>query len=417
LPAFARDLNQQFRKSNVGAAIEEELADIINAAGIGAALISCEKRTQLVDMPQVDPMVAGMSGMGEIPSIQVPRDTDVRYPVRRISPASLLIPADFTGSDYDQARWLGYEDSLPWVVAKPQFNLSDEDKDEICGKDRKSNTTNTLNTDASTSHQDNDTVTFQEIYYWRHFYHEDETNFRALHRLVFVDGKDEPAIDEEYTGQKRMPDGSVIGVLRNPIQVLTLTYVRMTRSRRPIRPCPAAPSVRWRTSREQKMLQLKHSIPVRWGDSNRIGANAAPRSTAASGRTSSGRTGPASEPSAKSPGPRIPPENYELEHVIDQEITDQWTVGPNQAGSFNKGERSAREASIVEKNFNTRIGLERAKVERHFLAIAEVMGGLMALHGATQIPPEVLPGITYSINVDSTVLLDADTQIERLMRG
>jgi hypothetical protein len=108
------------------------------------------------------------------------------------------------------------------------------------------------------------------------------------------------------------------------------------------------------------------------------------------------------------------PEKYELDHVIDREITDQWTVGPNQAGGYSSGEKSAREAGIVERNFQTRIGQERQKVERHFVAIAECLGALMSLHGNAVIPPELLGSITYSIRVDSTVLLDSQQRIEQI---
>jgi hypothetical protein len=109
--AFARSLNKTIGTAQVGAAIEEVLADVINAAGVGGVLIACEKRTETRDVPKFDPVVAGMSG-GENPMVPTVTVTDIRYPVQRISPASLLIPSDFTGSVYDQARWLGYEGAL-----------------------------------------------------------------------------------------------------------------------------------------------------------------------------------------------------------------------------------------------------------------------------------------------------------------
>jgi hypothetical protein len=102
--------------------------------------------------------------------------------------------------------------------------------------------------------------------------------------------------------------------------------------------------------------------------------------------------------------------------VIDGEITEQWTVGPNQAGGYASGERSAREAGIVERNFQTRIGQERAKVERHFVAIVEVLAGLLAVHGQSAIPAELLGEMAYRIRPDSTVLLSADQRIEQLMK-
>lgn len=415
VPAFARELNQTIGTAQVGSAIEEELADVINASGIGGVIIACEKRTEIRDVPQMDPMVAAMSGV-ENPMVPTQTTVDIRYPVRRISPASLLVPSDFTGSVYDHARWLGYDDGMPWATAKSEFGLSDDLKEQVCGRDKKATASNSLNTD-STKFRDTDVVNFTEIFYWRHFYHEEETSFTALQRLVFVDGIDKPVIDEPYSGQQRTQDGRIVGVTRNPIQILTLTYI----SDDALPPSDSTISrgqvSELEQSREQMALQRKHSIPIRWFDTNRISSNT--RTQLEKGTTQGfiPTNGDGSRAVGEIARAAFPPEKYELDHVIDREITDQWTVGPNQAGGFASGERSAREAGIVERNFQTRIGQERAKVERHFIAIAEVLGGLMALHGQTQIPPELLGSITYSIHVDSTVLLDANEQIERLTKG
>jgi hypothetical protein len=162
---------------------------------------------------------------------------------------------------------------------------------------------------------------------------------------------------------------------------------------------------------------MKHSIPIRWGDTNRISPNARARIDKGDFQGFIWTNGPGDRAIGEVARAAYPNEKIERDHTIDREITDQWTVGPNQAGGFASGERSAREAGIVERNFQTRIGQERTKVERIFLAIAEVLGGLMALHGETQIPLEALGSIVYSIHVDSTVLLDASEQIERLTKG
>jgi hypothetical protein len=61
--------------------------------------------------------------------------------------------------------------------------------------------------------------------------------------------------------------------------------------------------------------------------------------------------------------------------------------------------------------------VERGKVERHVVAIAEVLGALMALHGQSPITPEQLGSMTYSVRVDSTVLLNAEQRIEQLVRA
>src|ERR1043165_2292398 len=55
VPAFGRELNDTIGDASVGTTIEEVLADVVNAAGIGAALVSCDRKTEPRDVPAVDP--------------------------------------------------------------------------------------------------------------------------------------------------------------------------------------------------------------------------------------------------------------------------------------------------------------------------------------------------------------------------
>ena len=415
LPQFSKTLNQTIRDENVGAKIEEELADVINASGISAVHIACTKRIEVRDVPQFDPMIAGMSGI-ENPMIPTQFVADIRYPVRRISPARLLIPADFDGSVYDEARWLGYEDAMPWASAVSEFGLTEDQKHNVCGSDKKYSGNLTLNTDTS-KYRDTDAVNFQEIYYRRHFYHEDETSFSALQRVVFVDGVEEPVINEPYQGQTRLPDGRVVGVTKNPIQVITLAYVSDD-ALPPSDSTISRPQVtELEDSRTQMALQRKHSVPIRWFDTNRVSAGAKSLLEKGTFQGFVGTNGPGDRAIGEIARASFPPEKYELDRVIGQEITDQWSTGPNQSGGFASGERSAREVGVVERNFQTRIGQDRAKVERHLLAIAEVMGGLMAVHGNAGLPVELIGSLTYSVYADSTMLLDSEQRIERLTKG
>lgn len=412
VPAFAKDLNTTIRTSNVGAAIEEELADVINAAGISGVIVACEKRTELRQMPSVDPQLAAAAGIQpEMKDVQVP--VDVRYPVRHLSSASLLIPSEFNGSVYDQARWLGYDDSMSWTTAKVELKLKDADKEKVLGTDRRAAGLTTLNTDTQ-KYRDSEAVNFTEIFYWRHYYHEDETNFSALQRLVFVEGLDEPVVNEPYTGQKRMQDGTIVGVVRNPIQILTLTYISDDNLPPSDSTISRGAVTELEDSRTQMQLQRRHSVPIRWGDTNRISANTRALIEKGTYQGFIWTNGPGDRAVGEVARASFPQEKYELDTVIDREITDQWQTGSNQMGNFASGERSAREAGIVERNFQTRIGHERSKVERHFVAIAEILGGLKALHGQASIPPELLGSLTYSIRVDSTVLLDAEQRIARV---
>ena len=419
VPIFGRELNDTIRDVSVGSTIEEVLSDVVNASGIGAVLVSCETRTVPKEVPTVDPSMVLPGADVQTTTIDMP--VDRRYLVQRISPTDLLVPDDFTGSNYDQARWLGENGRMTWAQAQANLKLTDEEKPKVLGRDKRaSGSTQSLNTDTN-GFRDTDVVTYTQLFYWRHYYHADETNFTALQRLVFVDGLDEPTINEPYTGQQRSPGGPLLGVTTNPIRVLTLTYISDDS-------LPPSDSTISRSqvdelsqSRDAMVQQRKHSIPIRWFDSNRVSPNT--RSLLEKG-TFQGfipTNGPGDRAVGEVSRASFPQERFEFDRIIKNELSENWQVGTNQAGAFATGERSASEARIVQQNFQTRVGQERDKVTRLFLGIAEVLAGHLALYGTFEVPDELgvarqalATGFTYSVRADSTVRMDAQQRIEQL---
>jgi hypothetical protein len=373
VPVFGQQLNDTITDINVGGTIEEILADVVNAAGIGAVVVSYTAKTEPRQIPAVDPMIAGMSGQPP-PMVTVEAVVDCQYRGERISPSDLLIPSDFTGSDYDKARWLGYDGRLTWTQAQAAFGLTDDQKDDVCGKDKRSSGNNTLNTD-STKFNDTDVVPFNEIFYWRHFYHPEETSYRALQRVVFVDGIDEPVINEPYTGQKRLEDGRLVGVIKNPIRVLTLTYISDESLPPSDSTIARSQTTELEESREAMRQQRQHSIPIRWFDTNRVSPNAKTKLEKGTHQGFIPTNGDGSRAVGEVSRAAFPPEKFEIDRVIKSEITEYYQVGSNQAGAFASGERSASEARIVERNFQTRVGQERDKVTKFFSASRNVSRG------------------------------------------
>jgi hypothetical protein len=423
---FGRELNSTISDCSVGNTIEEVLADVVNASGIGAVIVSCAKRTieKLVD--KYDPMIVQLTG---IPQEQIPVTdvADLKYLVDRISPADLLIPSDFTGSNYNKAKWLGYDGRMTWAQAKNQLGLTDDQKDDVIGEDKraKGSSADSLNTDTS-AFKDSEVVEFTELFAWKHYYDPEEKNFSALQRLVFVHGLEDegPAIVEDYQVQKRMEDGRIVGVKMNPIQVITLTYISdenlppsdSTVARFQIEELEA--------SRSAQVQQRKHSTPFRWGDSNRIGNAARAKLDAGNFQDIIWVNGPGERAMGEVSRASYPQERWEFDAVMDRDLNDIFQVGENQAGNFAKGERSAREAGIIDKQFQRRVGQEQDKVQRFFLGIVEVLAGHLALYGTFDLPDEVgqmrqemANAFLYSTRVDSTVRQDADERIEKLTRG
>lgn len=428
---FARELNQTIADIDIGATIEEVLSDVVNAAGIGAVLVTCDKRTEQRQVPEVDPATlppdiqqAVATGRFQIPMVAVDVVADVQYRVDRISPADLLVPSDFVRSDYDKARWLAYDGSMTWAQGMTNLGLTEAQKDDVLGTDARANgTMRTLSTDTN-KFRDTEVVNFTECFYWRHYYHPEETNFKAIQRVVFVQGLEEPVINEPYAVQKRTEDGQLLGATKLPIRVLTLTYISDE--------ClpPSDSSVMRSTitqleeSRHDMGLQRKHSIPFRWGDSNRFTANMKAKIDAGDYQGFIWTNGPGDRAIGEVARAAFPPEKFEFDRILKNEITEIAQVGTNQAGAFSSGERSAREAGIIEKNFQRRVGQEQDKTTKLFLGIVEVLAAHVAMYGQFELPDELGPireslanAFVYSVRADDTVRKDADEQIERIVKG
>jgi hypothetical protein len=410
VPVFAKAINDTLDASSVGTAVEEVLADVINASGIGAVIVSCERTVET----KIDPVT----------QMPVPMPADSAYPIERISPADLLVPSDFTGSNYDKARWLGYDGRMTWEQAVRTLQLTEDQKEDVLGGDDRTGSTKSLSTDGD-QFRDSEVVQFTELFYWRHFYHPEETRFKALQRLVFVRGIDEPVVNEPYKGQVITETG-IIGVTRNPIRACTLTYISDEG-------LPPSDSTIGRfqvneleASRDAMVQQRKHSIPVRWFDPNRVSPNT--RTLLDKGDYQGFLPIPGGDRAiGEVARANYPQEKFEFDKIIKSDLTEMWQVGTNQAGAFASGERSASEAKIIQQNFQTRVGQEREKVTKFFLGIAEVVAGHLALYGdidlVSQIDAQrmetwdrrsIANQFVYTVRADSTVLLDAQQRIKQL---
>lgn len=435
VPVYGRQLNDVISDCDVGPTIEEVLSDVVNASGIGGILVNYEARTEPREVPTEDLSTlppelqqAHAAGLYQLETQTVDYVVECQYLCDRISPTDLLVPSDFTGSQYNRARWLGNNGRLTWTQAQRQLGLKDDVKEKVLGRDKRNSGNNqSLNSD-TLKFKDGDVVNYTQVFYWRHYYHPEETNFKALQRLVFVDGLDEPVINEGYRGQKRLPDGRLVGVLRNPINVCTLTYISDD-----CYPPSDSTVSRWQVeeledSRDAMVEQRRHSIPIRWYDTNRIGPNTKTLLDKGTWQQFIPTNGDGSRAIGEVARANYPQERFEFDSVIKNDLTEMWQVGTNQAGAFSGGSgRTASEAKIIQQNFQTRVGQERDKVTRFFVGIAECLAGLLALYGEFDIASdedaqrldtvtreELAQGYTYSVRVDSTVLLDANQRIQQL---
>jgi hypothetical protein len=441
VPVFAKVVNDLATHAKVEAVMTESLADCINAAGIGAAIVRYEALSEMVDAPAVDKATlppeaqeAIRLGRMKIPTVKVNRVTSRRFCVDRISPADLLWPKGFRRSDWDKAPWLGHTCRDPWAKAKRLLGLKDEDKDKILGANRKKNGETLSNRSDAERKAEEDYVEYDEVFYYRYLYHEDEKYYDAIQRVVFVCGMEEPVINEPWKGQRfNEQTGSYVGSCVLPIRVLTLAYI----SDEAIPPSDSAiirPLVKeLQESRQHMKEQRKQSRPLRWFDVDKVdptmvrdlvnGTWQGMIPTIGNGDKALGEV-------ARSSYPR---ENHEFDEIYKRDIQEAVSVGPNQSGQYASGERSASEAQIVQASFQTEIGFQRAKVAAYFVGIMEVLAGLWCLYGVIEptgigaaIGPEgaerletwdrqaINQKFVFDVRADSTVRLDAQQLLAQL---
>src|SRR6185295_1961040 len=102
-----------------------------------------------------------------------------------------------------------------------------------------------------------------------------------------------------------------------------------------------------------------------------------------------------------------------------EDLAKAWQLDSNQVGSGDNIETKG-EADVIQSDFQTRIGKERARVAKLFVGVAEVLGGLLCLYEDTAsfgegFDPLVCKTLNYSILADSTVLLDSNQRLKRLV--
>lgn len=447
---FLKQLNYELgpKRANAMATMRETLADVVNASGVAGAFAYYSARFDNVELPVEDPLipspppapaapVPGPDGQPVMPPPTAPvapamapvaRPVSDMFGLKRISPKNLLWPAEFVGSDFNDGDFIGHKDMMSSACAEVELKLSKEQLEKAIAGIQTGGETDLRSNPEKTSLPDLLEVTYSELFYWRYRQDPKETNFKAIWRIVFVDGITEPVIHEPWKGQKYDPTTrKYVGSCKFPIQLLTLTYI----TDNPIPPSDTAagrPQVNdMRRSRSQMFQNRARSIPIRWFDVNRIdqdiqanlmrGVVQGMIPTNGSGDRAIGEIARASYPS----------ENIEFDRKAEDDLRNSWQLGPNQTGSTTGD--TAGEAEIVQQNFSTRIGQERAFVSAFLMNLAEVMMGYLALY--SDFPAltneektammqswdmgHVLHDLVLNIVPDSTIMLDAQQRIKQIM--
>jgi hypothetical protein len=426
---YEQRINDSLAQAGIDSAMEESLPDCINAAGIGVVIVAYEDLTAPKEVPAIDlatlppQLQAQIMRSGTLPDgSQMPMETvpdviDKRYTVSRISPSDFLWPLYFTGSDFNKSPWIGRSGRITWTEAKRRWNLDDADKSKYIGDSRTVDDRINQETEKDMEINSDEYVSFDELFIKAEKYDADVKQFDTIHQLVFVNGKEDPVLDEPWHGQELDKESNqLIGSLKYPIQVLTLSYIT-DEAIPPSDSAIARPQVNeLNKSRTQMMLQRQHNFPVRTFDVNRVdpaiqynlmrGIFSGMIPVQGNGQNIISEISKAN----------FPTENFTFDSIIKADAATNWQVGQDPLGNDIE---TRGEANVVQTNFQTRIGMERAKVGKFLCNIAEVLGGLLALHEDPSsfgegFNPSVSRTLSYSILADSTVLLDSNQRLKKI---
>lgn len=423
---FAKKINGVAGEARVGVAMDENLPDAINAAGIAGMLVSYEALTEMRDVPVLPPAEHQAAlDAGQKPPVQSTQVVlDSRFTMTRLSPGDLLIDMSFTGSDFDDSRWIGRKGRTTPEAGKSRFKLTDEQMAQCTGGDSRTDKDLLAGEEVVKRNATTGVIEFRELFYWRYLFHEDETDYKAIHHLVWVRGIEKPVIDEPWRGQKRATQGGKIqGARKFPIRILTLTYL----SDEAIPPSDSAmarPQVdELNKGRGQMIRNRESSLPLRWFNVNLVDPQVQTQLLKGTWQGMVPMNGDGSRAIGEVARAQYPNEDFNFNNIAMSDVRETWQV--EDAVGAGPAIRSAAEANNRQNNFQTRIGYERARCAAYFVGAVEVLAGLVALYGTfTQDELATLEGkdqaalsdcYAFNVRADATLLLDSSQRIEKLM--
>lgn len=375
---FQEVLNHKLTKEiRVKTMVDEVLTDVSAVSGIGVSKIGYQVSAQDVDMPTVDDATAQalqLAGQA-VPTEKVPVPIHETYFWKRISPAKLLIPAEFTGTDFDEAAWIGFRYRMPYELAAQVYKLK-----EAADSGVESKTDERVVTDEQANERVDSEVECSEIWYKAYLFDDAVKNPLKQRRLVFLEGHEAPVVHEDSPYQRFDEFGKLTtGMKRYPIRVLTITTVP-DEAIPPSDTAVTAPLTReLQESRSQMVKQRKRALPMRWYNASLMDPETAEKIERGDIQDMIPLNAPGENAIGEVARANYPRETFEFQRVIEHDLQEAWALGSNQLGSDSPGEQSATEVRAIQGSTNVRLDYERTKVLEWFLAGAELVGDLIQL--------------------------------------
>ena len=389
VPVFQAVLNHYLGRHGVDARtmMHEALFDAICPSGLAVTMIGYEptvdgkKPVQVGTQPDPNaaPSVLGLS-VPELPVFaEVPNVIHEAYFWVRISPEKVLIPADFHGSDYDKAPWLGVEFEMDRAVALRKTWIT---ADTPTGGDVEPKGLNTSET------QDSESTTAKVkgtmLFYRMAHFDPGQPHPEAFGWFVLIDGREDFAVTPSPSPwQKFVPDETgkqrLIGLKGNPIHIKGARYVSDSAYPPSDVQMSKGGTDELSKFRSQMMQQRDRNIPMRWVDKNRLDKDTIDKIARGELQAIIQVDGNGNELMGVIQTAALPRENYETDRIVKQENAMIWRMGGNQKGVEDENTKTATEASIMQSATDVALAYEQDQWLDWFVRGAEKLGGLIQL--------------------------------------
>ena len=369
-PVFAAVVNQYLKDEqqfDADTMMTEVVFDAICPAGLMCSVIyyeAFEDGTRQVEVGrQPDPM----NPLATIPLTKdVPNVICERYRWERFSPAWLLAPADWTGSKFDKAPWLGRRFELDREIAKVRFGLTDDDLPD------NREPLKTLNESETKESNRNDrrVLTGVEIFYRASLFDPAVKHPDCQRWLVILDGDDAPIVHRESPYQTVTETGQLSGdsLLGFPIHVGVVRTI--ADGKFPQSDCQASRAQVDELSRgrSQMVQQRNRNFPMRAGDKTRMDDKMQKAILNGEYQEILLVDGPPNDILVEVARSEFPRENFAFNDQIEKDLSETWAIDSNQLGVQDNEDQTATEASIKQRNSDARPAKEQQNVKDYFLS-------------------------------------------------
>jgi hypothetical protein len=307
------------------------------------------------------------------------------------SPRQMLIPAEWRKPQTDKAPWIGMDFEISLNEAKRMgWNLPDDFTGSGKGK-----------ADTYFDHGDEpdampaaDVVTGRMIWYRSCVFLPDVVHPDAITELVLVDGIEDPVRHEpsplqSFDEQGRLTADSIIGYPAHPVIIRTMTDATQVMS-------DVAVSLQQvgqlDTFREQS-VQHRNANLTRWWAKAGVGKDTLDKIVAAPQNgivvlpddLFDDPLGPV-RPAVQA---HIPQENFEIDHMIDNDLARTHAIDATAAGTSAESGLTATEANLRQANVNERLGWEQSIVADVFIKgttkFATILQRFLSMEDAAQV--------------------------------